>query len=127
MTLTVGLEGPCWGRNIWQLPILSPQFCYDLRTGLKNKVYIKKRITFSSSQQGLEITSDKVPGWWKTSSECCWPSARPPLHCPPGSQKLNRDKGEQPEGQRTCLTTLGVGRAIQGEVNEQNRKEANVT
>lgn len=51
-----------------------------------------------------------------------FPGIRPHhlLNCLPRPQELNRDKGEQPNGKRTCNYTQG-GQGNPGEVNEQDR------
>lgn len=57
-------SGGGWGcaGTEWEVSILPTQVCFDPKTGLKNQVYIKKRIT-PSSEHGLEITSDDARGW----------------------------------------------------------------
>ena len=32
-----------WGRGVWKMSVRLTQFCCELKTALKNKVYFKKK------------------------------------------------------------------------------------
>lgn len=41
-TLVWNIDSGEGKRNMWELSVLSVQFCYELKTALKNKVFFKR-------------------------------------------------------------------------------------